>query len=73
MIDLLHCQVDVTCPSCGYIFEILLRQAAAEETVICPGCRQEIHLVDEDGSTARAERELREALQDLSRIGIKFR
>ena len=59
--------VEIECPQCNYVIEVLLKQVMAEETVLCPGCHAEIQLVDEGGSARQAEADLDAALSDLER------
>ena len=65
--DLPYQTVDLQCPRCGYIIEVLLKQVMTEETVLCSGCYAEIHLRDEGGSAQRAQTKFSDALADLKR------
>jgi peptide subunit release factor 1 (eRF1) len=65
--DLSYHVVELECPACQYAIEVLLKQVMAEEIVLCPGCYAEIHLVDEGGSTRKAQGALEEALSELER------
>lgn len=59
--------VEIECPQCNHVIEVLLKQVMAEETVLCPGCYSEIQLVDEGGSLKQAQADLDAALSDLER------
>lgn len=60
--------IELECPICGFKIDVLLQQVIAEETVICPGCLEEIHLVDEGGSSRRAEQQLNNKLDQLRHL-----
>lgn len=50
--DMSYNSVTVECPNCQFQIDILIKQVIAEETIICPGCLQDVKLIDE-GSSAR--------------------
>jgi hypothetical protein len=51
---------------------VLLKQVISEEILICPGCYQEIQLLDEEGAVRRAQAEIGEALSELERQIKRF-
>jgi hypothetical protein len=65
--DLSYQVVQLEGPACHFAIEVLLKQAVAEETILCPGCYAEIQLVDEGGSTRRAQGEIEHTLSDFER------
>jgi len=65
--DLAYQVLEIQCPCCDYNIEALLRQVTSEETLICRGCYQEIQLLDEGGSTRRAQGDAAAALSELER------
>lgn len=72
-IDISHVVVEYKCPKCSWPMEVLLKQAIAEENVICPNCLIDIQLVDKDGSCGRAQRDIDEVLdhfkREIERVG----
>lgn len=72
MEDFFHHVIEIVCPGCGFANEVTLGQAAAEETVICLGCRAEIQLCDEGGSIVDAEQTLRQALAQFQHIKFQI-
>jgi len=66
-IDLSYQPIELECPQCGYHLDLLLKQVMVEEIVLCPGCLCDIQLIDESGSTQRAQREINEALNNLKK------
>lgn len=53
------------CPRCGYELEVTFLQARLEETVICPCCKVNVRLVDQDAGLEVATREIGDALSQL--------
>jgi len=70
--DLAFDIVELECPGCSYAIEVLLKQIMVEETILCPGCYAEIQLIDEGGSTRKAQSEVEQALSDLERQIRRF-
>jgi hypothetical protein len=64
--------VDLECPNCGFLMQVLLKQVIAEETVLCLGCLEEVQLIDEGGSVGDAQRETERVLADLARRLERF-
>jgi peptide subunit release factor 1 (eRF1) len=71
--DLSYQRLTIDCPNCHFSLDILVKQVVAEETIICPGCLQEIKLIDEDSSTKNMGRKINSAFEDLSNSLSKFR
>jgi hypothetical protein len=70
--DISYQVVDLECPNCTFVIEVLLKQVMAEEAVLCPGCLEEIQLIDEGGSARHAQSEIERALADLTRQFRRF-
>jgi hypothetical protein len=65
LIDLDHVLVDVTCPACGFPFEVQLLDARTQVWRWCPCCRVHIRLVEPDGSVSRGLADAEAAMRDL--------
>jgi Zn finger protein HypA/HybF involved in hydrogenase expression len=63
--DISNHPITIECPNCHFKIDVLLKQVIAEEIIICPGCRNNIKLVDEGGSTRRANQEIKSAIRKL--------
>lgn len=70
--DISYESIEFECPNCGFVNETLVKQVVAEETVVCPGCYAEIHLVDDGGSVRRAQSDIDGALRDLEHTLASF-
>lgn len=57
--DISNHRVKLRCPNCSFETDVQLKQFIAEEIIICPGCLKEIKLIDENGSTSRAQKKLK--------------
>lgn len=66
MISLDRHRIDIVCERCNFGARPFLRQVRHGETIICGGCKSNIHLVDHLGSFRKAERQVRRALEDLA-------
>jgi hypothetical protein len=66
--ELSRLPIELECPTCGFTIDVLLQQLIAKETIICPGRLEEIHLVDEGGSSRRAEQQLNNELDQLRHL-----
>lgn len=51
----------VPCTHCSFEMEVIYLQMRLEETVICPCCKWNIRLVDQDASVEVSKREVDEA------------
>jgi len=49
--SILHQLVAVSCPACGFSFEVQIIDVRVQAYRMCPCCRVRIHLVDEGGSS----------------------
>lgn len=59
-------RIYVTCPRCGFYSRPFLRQVRHQETLICPGCKGNIHLIDHLGDYRKAEQQIRKAFEQLT-------
>jgi len=71
-LDISNIVVEIKCPNCSWPIEILIKQAIAEEIVICPNCLNDIQLGDKDGSCGHAQKDINEALDDFRREIERF-
>ena len=76
--DLDREQIYIYCPRCNFWSRPFLRQIRHRETIVCGGCKANIHLDDHLGSVRSAQRRVRKALEELEgqlgnfTINIKF-
>jgi len=61
-------RIYVDCPRCSFWSRVFLRQVKNRETIICGGCKANLHLDDHLGSYRKAERQVQEALASLSKL-----
>lgn len=66
-LDLDDAFLSAPCPRCGYEVEFSFLQARLQEIVICPCCKCNIQLVDEEASVEVSKREVDESLSKLER------
>lgn len=57
--------IEAPCPDCGFVNNIMFRQARLEERIICTGCHKTLHLTDEHVSVERGQREVNKAIERL--------
>lgn len=70
--DMSYNSVTIECPNCQFQIDILIKQVIAGETIICPGCLQDIKLIDERSSFLHANQEINNALEYLAKSFQKF-
>ena len=58
-------QIYIRCPRCNFWAQPFLRQIRHRETIICGGCKSNIHLDDHLGSFRKAQRQVTAALEAL--------
>jgi len=67
--QLLHSDLEVDCPECGYPLWIQYAEVVVQAAVLCPCCRVRIWLHDAQGSAQNAgeviEQQINQALKDL--------
>ena len=66
IINLDRKRIYIECPRCNFYARPFLRQVRHRETIICGGCKANIHLVDHLGSYRKSERKVRKALEALT-------
>lgn len=59
-------RIYIQCPRCNFYARPFLRQVRNQDTLICGGCKSNIHLVDYLGQYRKAERHIRRAIEDLT-------
>ena len=59
-------RIYIKCPRCNFHARPFLRQVRHEDTLICGGCKANIHLIDHIGQYRKAERQVRRAIEDLT-------
>lgn len=72
-LDLSHERIFVDCPKCNFWIRPFLREIEEERLVVCPGCRQNISLVDNLLSLRRSRREAEKAIRELENTLKNFR
>jgi uncharacterized Zn finger protein (UPF0148 family) len=60
--------VSVSCPICGYEFDVAVVDVRLEARTFCPNCKKPIQLVDADASAHRSGEEIDAAMRDLKRM-----
>ena len=68
-------EVEIECPRCGFYNPIWMKQARLRDTVICRGCKSNIHLDDSMNTVRKAKRnileqfrKLKKQIEDMNRI-----
>lgn len=64
--------IEITCPQCGFFNDVFLGQVRLRDVVICRGCKVSIQLDDYMNEYRKAEREFRQALDDLDSAAKKL-
>lgn len=59
-------RIYLPCPRCNFYARPFLRQVRHQDTLICGGCKANIHLVDYIGQYRNAERQVRRAIEDFT-------
>lgn len=65
MIDLDKHELDIQCPKCSFYNPVWLKQARLRDTVICRGCKSNIHLDDQMNETRKVVKSVNRALAEL--------
>ncbi len=79
--SVLRSSVSAPCPKCGYHLDFQFVDARCGLVIICPACKSQVKLVDEDASVwkggedlDRTESDLRRTIdklnRDLKRLGL---
>ena len=58
-------EVDIECPRCGFYNPIWMKQARLRDTIICRGCKSNIHLDDSMNSIRKARNNLLKQLKQI--------
>lgn len=59
-------RIYIQCPRCNFYARPFLRQVRHQDTLICGGCKSNIHLIDFLGQYRKAERQIQRALKKLT-------
>jgi len=71
MIDIGQRKISVKCPSCGRSNTVVLSQVGRQEKISC-GCGQNIRLIDHNGSSAKAIKDINAAMKNFERTLKRF-
>jgi hypothetical protein len=67
--QLLHSDLEVSCPRCGYLLWVQYAEVVVQTAVLCPCCRVRVWLHDADGGVQDAgkiiEQQITQALKGL--------
>jgi DNA-directed RNA polymerase subunit RPC12/RpoP len=63
--QILHSDLEIDCPDCGYPIWVLWSEIVAQTTIRCPCCRVRIRLVDRDGDAQNLGANLDRQINDL--------
>lgn len=63
--QILHADLDLDCPGCGFTVWVRSSEVVAQCTVICPCCRVRVRLVNDRGSVTTAARNIEAAARNL--------
>jgi len=68
-------EISFSCPECGQLIKVTLKQIAAQETVTCRACQKQVNLKDKSGSADKTIKDVNKAINEfknsLSRLGKK--
>jgi hypothetical protein len=60
-------ELDFPCPKCRFFNPFTIRQARLRDVIICRGCKSNIQLDDQMNSVRVAERDVRHAVDGLTK------
>lgn len=60
--------VDVNCPRCSYLVEVVIEDVKCQRTIICHNCKAKINLIDSDGSVSNSINEIGKAFDKLNNL-----
>ena len=52
--QLLHSDLYLDCPNCGFVFWVRMSEIIVQTVVLCPCCRIRVHLQDDHGGLSVA-------------------
>lgn len=67
MFNLLYNWIDLDCPSCGYNFDVMVRDVKLEEPCFCHNCKTQINLIDDNASFHTGMNQVNQAVKDLEK------
>lgn len=65
--SLLRAYIDAHCPACNYVLEVQLVDARTQVYRRCPCCRNQVRLIDYDGSVYGATGMMGRAVQEIEK------
>lgn len=71
MLDIDKMQVDINCPKCDFINEVLLEQVRLQDIIICRGCKRNIQLIDSYNTFRKTKKRIEKKISKLKSI-LKF-
>jgi hypothetical protein len=71
MIDLDQCEIEVSCPTCGFYEPVTLKQIRLGDVVVCRGCKSNMRLIDHMHEVAKARKAIRRQLDALAEYAQK--
>lgn len=72
MIDLNKQTVNGNCPKCNKQFTVTLGQVSKQEIIKCSSCKEEIKLIDNNGSTQKGIKDINKSFKELERTFKKL-
>lgn len=66
MIDIGKRKISLKCPSCDFNNHVTLDDVSKGKSIICNGCLKTIKLVDNEGSTKKFIKTIKQTTNDLS-------
>ena len=65
--QMLHSDIEVPCPQCGYPIWVLWAEIVVQTAVRCPACRCQVWLHDAEGGIHNAAAELESAIRQATK------
>ena len=65
MLKLDDFRIEITCSHCTFINIVFVKQIRIGDVIICRGCKNNIQLIDHQGSILKANRKLRRSINTL--------
>lgn len=64
---MLHSDIEVPCPQCGYDIWVLWVEVIVETAVLCPACRCRVWLRDAEGGMRNAGEKIESAIRQATK------
>lgn len=65
--QMLHSDIEVPCPQCGYGIWVRWVEVVVETAVLCPACRCQIWLRDDEGGMHNAGEKIESAIRQATK------